>query len=176
MPVIEGCWLYREEADAFVDSGTNEVQTMTISAASGSHFALKYDYETTGAITWSSDNATLIAAVQTALRALNAIPATGVVTSTTSAALTSGVGTFLITFSGGSVSGMPVSTLVPTSVTISGASATVTVAKTTTGVAASLRGAPTGAMAVWVTGASSMVYVNLGTAGNPTWTKVGSQS
>jgi hypothetical protein len=174
MPFIEGCKLYYGDGN-IVTSGVNEVQTMTISAASGSTFALSLGYEVTAAITWSSDNATLIGAVEDALGLLQAVGSSGAITSTTSAALTSGVGTFLITFSGDRIAGMPVSTLVPTSVSLTGASATVTVAKTTTGVVGSFRGAAVGALAVFSTGSASAVYINTGGAGNPTWTLVGSQ-
>ena len=174
MPLYGGGYGPYRAAGAPV-SGTDEVQTVTISASSGT-FKFRYEGFTTSAITWTSSDATLIAAVDAALEALPSIGTGGVATATTAAALTSGVGTFTITFSGANLAKRAVSTIAVAASTLTGASATVSVAKTTTGVSATFLGAKPGAF--YFNNTTGVVYVQTNTAGTGavTWVAVGSQT
>lgn len=172
MPVIEGCTRFFLVGN--ITAGVDEIQTLTISAASGSTFKLKSGFETTAAIAWSSDNATLVAAIDTALQALTCVGSAGVTCAT--ASMTLGVGTITATFDGANMGGTPVETMSVPEATLTGANATVTVAKTTTGIAASFRGAKVGALLATSTAAASALYMNRGTAQKPSWLLVGTQS
>jgi hypothetical protein len=150
-------------------NGTNEVQTLTIGGTpNGGTFKLTFDGYTTAAITWSATNNTLVANIQTALRALANIGATGVTVAAGS--LSSGIGTITITF-GGNLAKMVVPTITVALNSLTGSSPTLAVAETTPGVNATERGAAKGALLIDTTNA--VLYINTGTALEPTWTEVG---
>lgn len=154
-------------------AGTNEVQTLTIGGTpTGGTFKLAYDGFTTGAITWSATNATLLANINAALDALGNLGSSYVVA--TAGTLTAGIGTVLLTFSGGSVAKRAVNTMSVADNSLTGTSPTLAVAETTPGVNASGLGAAIGARLVDTTNGKE--YINTGTATTPTWTVVGSQS
>lgn len=152
-------------------AGTSEVQTLTIDATGGT-FRLNYAGARTAAITWSATNATLLANIQAALDALPTLGTNWVVA--TAGTLTAGVGTILLTFSGGDVAKNTVSLITVSDNALTG-TATATVAQTTPGVAATQRRAQPGALLVDST--NQKLYINSGaTQGAPTWTVAGSQS
>ena len=146
--------------------GTNEVQTLTIGGAApaGDTITLNLDGLATAAIPWSGVNATLLASMNAALN--NAFGTSEVVA--TAGTLTAGIGTVLLTFSGPTFGRRAVNTMTASRVTTS--TLTVSVAETTPGVNASVRGAPTGAVAVDTTGGK--LYIMTGGA----WVVVGSQT
>lgn len=78
-------------------TGTNEIQTVTLGGTgAGSHFTLTFGAVTSGSITWSATNATLLANIQAALDAMSNIgPGNTLVATST---LSSGIGDFLVTF------------------------------------------------------------------------------
>jgi hypothetical protein len=171
MPIIEGAYRGWRSAGA-PTAGTNEVQTLTIGGTpTAGTFTLTYDGFTTGAITWSATNATLLANINAALDPLPNVGASGIVA--TAGTLTAGIGTILLTFSGGNVAKRAVNTMTATS-SLTGTSPTLAIAETTPGVDTTGIGAPIGAQLVDTTG--GVVYANTGTALNPTWTKVGTQT
>jgi hypothetical protein len=150
-------------------AGTNEVQTLTLDATGGT-FRLVYEGRRTGAITWSATNATLLANIQAALDAL--LGTNWVVA--TAGTLTAGVGTVLLTFSGGDLAANTPSLFTVTDNQLTG-TATATVAQTTPGVRATFRNALPGAVLVDTT--NRLHYLNTGsTQGAPTWTKTGTQT
>ena len=153
-------------------AGTDAIWTLTIGGTptSGS-FKLKYGAQTTGAITWSATNGTLVANIDAALEALGAIGAAGVTTAVDT--MTAGIGTITITFVT-ALGKQVVDTLSVASNDLVGSSPTVAVAETTPGVAAFGRGALKGAIAIDTTNGKE--YVNTGTPAAPTWTVTGSQS
>ena len=155
-------------------AGTNEVQTLTIGGTpSGGTFKLKFEGHTTGAITWSSTNATLLSNINAALDALPNLAASAVVA--TAGSLTAGVGTVTLTFSGAPVNRKAVGLMTVADNSLTGTSPTLAIAETTPGVSATERDAPTGAL--YVNSATGVVYTNTSTtAGAPTWTVAGSQS
>jgi hypothetical protein len=153
-------------------AGTDEVQTLTIGGTpDGGTFKLAFEGVTTGAITWSSTNATLVANVDAALEALPGIGTGGVTTAV--GTMTAGIGTITLTFAGNrGKQAVPTISVADNSLT--GTAPTVAVTETTPGVNATGRGAPKGA--TLVRSDNGVVYVNTGTAIAPTWTVVGSQS
>lgn len=151
-------------------TGTNAVDTLTLDATGGT-FKLAYDGFTTGAITWSATNATLLANIQAALDALPNLGTNWVVAS--AGTVTAGVGTILLTFSGGDVAKTAAATITVANNSLTG-TATCTVSETTPGVRATHRNSIPGAVVVDVT--NKKLYINTGTQGAPTWTVVGSQS
>lgn len=174
MPVLEGGYGPYQISGSAPVGGTDEVQTLTISASSGT-FKLRYEGFTTAAVTWTSDNTTLIAAIDSALEALPSVGTGGVATAVGS--MTSGVGTATITFSGANLAKRAVSSIAVASSTLTGASATVSVAKTTTGVNATFRNAKPGALLVRTDGSNAKLYQNIGaTQGAPNWQLVGAQT
>ena len=79
MPVIEGSIGLLQNAGAPV-AGTDEVQTITIGGTpTAGTFTLTFEGFTTAAITWSNVNATLIAAIDSALELLPNVGSSGVV-------------------------------------------------------------------------------------------------
>ena len=123
-------------AAAYTDSlsippanNTNAVKTITITAATGGTFTLTVGGNTTGAISWSATNATLLANITTALNALANIGAGQVVV--TAGTLAAGLGTILVTF-GGTLSSTTVGAMSATS-SLTGGGASVTVAQTIIG-------------------------------------------
>jgi hypothetical protein len=154
-------------------AGTNEVQTLTIGGTpTGGTFKLTYDGFTTAAITWSATNATLLANINTALDALTNGGTSYIVA--TAGSLTAGIGTVLLTFSGGTVAKRAVNTITVANNSLTGTSPTLAVAETTPGVDATGLGVPKGGELLDVT--NGKVYVNTGTDTTPTWTVVGTQS
>lgn len=170
MSVIEGSGLGTPLANAGAPvAGTDEIQTLTIDATGGT-FKLAYDGYTTGAISWSATNATLIANIDAALEALANIGTGGVTTAV--GTMTAGVGTATITFV--SQNGKKaVATITVANNSLTG-TATLSVAESTPGVDATARGAALGALLVDTT--NKKLYINTGSAGAPTWTVAGSQS
>jgi hypothetical protein len=170
--IIEGVYEGYTSAGA-PTAGTNEVQTLTIGGTpTGGTFKLAYDGAITGAITWSATNATLLANLQAALDALANLGTNYVVA--TAGTLTAGIGTILLTFSGGSVAKRAVNTITVANNSLTGTTPTLAVAETTPGVDASGLGAAVGAKLVDTV--NGIVYANTGTATTPTWTKVGLQT
>lgn len=172
MGIIEGAMgRILQNAGAPV-AGTNEVQTLTIGGTpTAGTFTLTFDGYTTSAITWSAVNATLLAAINAALDALPNLSAAAVVA--TAGTLTAGIGTILLTFSGGNVQKKAVSTMTATS-SLTGTAPTAVVTETTPGVDATYRGMGKGAVLTDTT--NGKLYLNTGTAIAPTWTVVGTQT
>lgn len=156
-------------------AGTNEVQTLTIggtpSAGAGSTFRLAYDGLPTGAILWNATNATLLAAIQAALDALPNGGTNWIVA--TAGTLTAGVGTILLTFSGGDVQRRAVNTITVYDNSLTGTAPTLAVAETTPGVDATGRFVPIGSRYIDVT--NGKIYISTAT-NPPTWVSVGSQT
>lgn len=167
MGVIEGAYDLRINTGA-PGNGTNEVQTLTLANATGGTFKLAFDGFITAAITWSATTNTLLANINTALRALPNIGASGI--TATDSTLSSGNGDVLLTF-GGNLAKMAVSTITVALNSLTGSSPTVAVAETTPGVTATERGAGIGALLVNIS--NGAVYSNTGTALEPTWTLIG---
>lgn len=172
MPIIDGAKKNLETAGA-PSAGTDEIQTITIGGTPTSGtFTLTFDGHTTAPITWSATNNTLIANVDAALGALANIGGAANVT-TADATLSSGIGTFTVTFVAARGK-MAVALMTADYSALVGTNPTVAVAETTPGVTASFRGSPKGATLTDTT--NGVAYVNTGTAAAPTWTKVGTQS
>ena len=171
MPIIEGGLGPYSVAGAPAQ-GTNEVQTLTIGGTpTGGTFKLAFDGYTTGAITWSATNATLLANIQAALDALPNVGTNGFVAAAGS--LTAGIGTITLT-AGGDLANKAVPTITVANNSLTGTSPTLAVAETTPGVDATMRGAGKGALLSDTT--NGILYINTGTALDPTWTKVGTQT
>jgi len=151
-------------------AGTNEVQTLTIGGTpTAGSFVLILEGRSTGTITWSNVNATLLASMVTAL---DAAFGTGSVVPT-AGSLTAGIGTILLTF-GGAYARRAVATMSYYN-GLTGTSPTLAIAETTPGVDASYRGATTGAMLIRTD--TGLAYINTSTtAGAPTWTVIGTQT
>lgn len=153
-------------------AGTSEVQTLTIGGTpTGGTFKLAFDGQTSGAITWSATNNTLLANIQAALDALTNIGTNGVVAA--AGTLTAGIGTITLTF-GANLAKLVVNTITVALNSLVGTDPTLAVTETTPGVTADFRGASKGALVTDVT--NGVLYINTGTALAPTWTKVGTQS
>lgn len=154
-------------------AGTDEVQTLTIGGTpTGGTFKLSYDGHVTGAITWSATNATLLSNINAALDALANLGASYVVA--TAGALTAGIGTVVLTFSGGAVAKRAVSTITVADNSLTGTAPTLAIAETTPGVAATGIGAPKGG--ILSDTSNGIAYINTGTDTTPTWTKIGTQA
>jgi hypothetical protein len=151
-------------------AGSNEVQTLTFGGtwAPGDTFRLSYEGRLTAVLSWSAVNATLLAAIQAGL---DAITGTSWIVAT-AGTLTTGLGTVLLTFSGGDVSHRNVNSVAVPNVT--SAAGTLTNAETTPGVTATARDAQPGTTVLDTT--NSKLYINTGPQGAPVWTVVGAQS
>ncbi len=170
-PQIEGHLGPYEVAGAPVQ-GTNEVQTLTIGGTpTGGTFKLAFDGHTSAAITWSATNATLLANIQAALDAMPNVGTNGIVAA--AGTLTNGIGTITLTF-GANLANLAVPTITVANNSLTGTAPTLAVAETTPGVTATMRGARTGAKLIDTT--NGIDYINTGTALDPTWTKVGTQT
>lgn len=171
--VIEGSGLDAPYLNAGAPSaGTNAIQTLTIGGTpTAGTFRLGFAGETTGPITWSATNATLLANIQAALDALNGLVSTDVVAA--AGTLSSGIGTITLTF-GNNYARTPVSTITIASNSLTGTSPTLANATTTAGVSATGRGAAKGGQLIDTT--NGIIYINTGTSLSPTWTKVGTQT
>jgi hypothetical protein len=154
-------------------AGTNEVQTLTIGGTpTGGTFKLAYQGIISAAITWSATEATILANIQTALDGMANLGTNYVVA--TAGTITDGIGTVLLTFSGGSVAKrvVPLMTIAVNSLT--GTSPTLAITETTPGVNASGIGVGKGGLMTDTT--NGKLYINTGSDTTPTWTVVGSQS
>lgn len=174
MPIIEGARTgARLENAGAPSAGVNAVQTLTIGGTpTAGTFKLQFGHAPTAAITWSATNATLLSRINTALDALSTLGTSWVVA--TAGTLTAGIGTILLTFSGGDVAKHVVALVSVADNSLTGTSPTLAVASTTAGVDASGRGAGKGAILVDTT--NGVAYINTGTAIGPTWTTIGSQT
>lgn len=145
-------------------NGVNAVQTITFGAVTGGNFTLTFDNKTTGAITWSATNATLVGNIQTALQAL---PTAGGGGPTVAAGtIVAGAnGTVLATFVGNRAK-QPVPTMTANSAGLTGGTIT-SVATTTAGVTADGRIYPKGTLVVALD--TGKWYTNSGAPPNPTW-------
>src|SRR5262245_4790856 len=147
-------------------AGTSEVQTLTIGGTpTGGTFKLALQGFTTAAITWSNVNATLIAALDSALEALPSV-GTGNVAHT-AGTVTAGIGTILLTF-GGALANRAIGAATVADNAMTSTSPTAAVAVTTAGVNATARGARTGALLIRTD--TGVHHANTGTAAAPTWT------
>jgi phage tail sheath gpL-like len=154
-------------------NGTNEVDTITTGGTpTGGTFTLVVaGGRTTAPITWSATNATFVANIQAALRALPNVGSAGVTVAVGTA--TAGVGTFTVTWNGTNTATTDVPALTIGTNSLTGTSPTVTVSTTTAGVAATYRNAPKGALLVDIN--TPDLYINTGSVGAPTWTNIKSQ-
>lgn len=151
-------------------NGTSQVFTLTFgSGTSAGNFKLRFDGYTTGDIAWSSTNATLVANIDAALGALSSVSGAGNVT-TAVGTMTSGVGTITVTAAGD----LAAKALPAMSVATQTTGGTLSIATSTAGVDATLRGSAKGTLVIDTT--NGILYINTGTAVAPTWTKVGTQT
>lgn len=149
-------------------NGTNEIDTITIGGTpTAGSFTLTYEGRTTGAITWSATNATLVANIDAALEALQNIGTGGVATAVDT--MTAGIGTITVTFSGTNVAKKNVGALTRTS-SLTGTAPTLEVATTTAGVEADGRLAPKGSLLIDI--GTPDLYIQEGTPPNVSWVKV----
>lgn len=152
-------------------NGTNEIQTITIGGTpTAGSFTLTFNGSTTGAITWSATNTTLVANIDAALEALGRIGTGGVVTAV--GTMTAGIGTITVTFSGTNQARRDVAQMTVTS-SLTGTTPTIAVTTTTPGVAADGRISPKGTLCVALD--TGFLYQNTGTPPNPTWVKVSAE-
>lgn len=158
-------------------NGTSEIDTLTIQSgtAAGTFKIQIANGRTTGPITWSATNATLVANVDAALETLNQIGLGGVTTAV--GTMTAGIGTITITFTGKNAKrDMPALSIATGSNTLIAATPTPdpsapTLTTTTAGIEATFRDAKTGQLLVDTV--TPDLYINDSTtAGSPTWTKV----
>jgi len=150
-------------------AGTNEVQTLTIGGTpTAGSFILALDGIPTASITWNSTNATLLSAINTALDAK--FGASAIVA--TAGTLTAGIGTILLTFSGGAYQKRAVNTMTTVN-NLTGTSPTLANVETTPGVTQTGRDAKLGALLTDVT--NGILYIST-TTNPPTWVKVGTQT
>lgn len=172
MAIIEGVSGRPITGSGAPSAGTSEVQTLTIGGTpEGGTFKIAFGGWTTGAITWSATEATLLANIDAALEALPNIGTGGVATAAGS--LTDGIGTITLTF-GGNLARQAVALMTIADNSLTGTAPTLAIAETTPGVDATARGMGIGTL--YIDSANGKVYVNTGTALAPTWTVVGSQS
>jgi hypothetical protein len=176
MPVITGGQVveggYRYHTSAAPVAGTNEVQTLTIGGTpTGGTFRLSFEGRRTGAITWSATNATLLANMNAAMDAAWGAGAVVAAAGT----LTAGIGTVTLTF-GANYAKRAVGMISVFSNALTGTAPTLAIAETTPGVDATARGAAPGALLIRDDAGQVRVYINTGTALEPTWTVVGAQT
>jgi hypothetical protein len=137
--------------------GTNAVQTLTIGGTpTAGTFKLILEGTSTGDITWSATNATLLANMNTAM---DAAFGTGSIVAT-AGTLTAGIGTVTLTF-GANRARQPVGVLSYVNA-LTGTDPTLAVANTTP------RGAAVGALLIRTD--DGTLSQNTGTATAPTWT------
>lgn len=152
-------------------NGTNEVDTLTIqSGTSAGTFTLTTaGGRTTTPITWSATDATLIANIDAAVEALNAVGVGGVTTAAGTGS--SGIGTYTLTFTGKNAASDPALLSIGTNSLTGGTAPTITT--TTAGVAGTFTNAKTGDLLEDTT--NGELYQNISaTAGAPNWQYRGS--
>ncbi len=171
MPTIELAGVRAIASAGVPGVGTNAIQTLTIGGTpTAGSFTLGLEGFVTAAIPWSAVNATLLASIQAALDALPCLGTNGCVA--TAGTLTAGIGTILLTF-GANRARQVIPTMTAVS-SLTGTSPTLANATTTAGVAAFGRGLGIGALVTDIT--NGKLYVNTGTALQPTWTVAGAQT
>jgi hypothetical protein len=146
-------------------AGTDEVVTLTFGGTitAGAVFRLTFDGITTGDITWSSTNATLVGNIDAALEALGVVGAGNVTTAV--GTMTAGIGTITVTFAAGlGKKNVPVVGVINTLV---GTNPTLAATVSTPGVDATGRGAPKGSLLLDTDNAN--LYINSGTSTAPVW-------
>lgn len=145
-------------------AGTDEVQSVAVTGTpTGGTFRLSFDGQRTDALAYNATTA----AMQTALRALPAIGATGVTVTGTPP-------NYVLTF-GGTLAKLDVPQVAAADVQLAGGTTpNVTTATTTPGVTATGRGAPKGCTLRRLD--TGVLYANTGTDVAPTWTVVGAQT
>jgi hypothetical protein len=150
-------------------NGTNEIQTVTIGGTpTAGTFKLTLNGETTGAITWSATNATLIADIDAKLEALPSVGTGGVVTAV--GTMTAGIGTFTVTFSGTNVAKRPVGAMTATS-SLTGTSPTLSNGVVSTPGVAPTGGGATERGTILVRTDTGDGYINQGAPPNISWIK-----
>ena len=166
MPIIEGVTKMIQVSGAQT-AGTDEVQTITVTGTpTGGTFRLSFQGFVTGEIAFDAD----AAAVDAALEALPSI-GTGNVTCAGGPLPGDAV---TVTFAGTLVKkALPLLVVAHNSLT-GGTTPTVTIAETTPGVDAALRGLPKGVMVMETS--TGKLYVNSGTAYAPALTLIGAQT
>lgn len=153
-------------------AGTSAKWTLTIGGTpTAGTFRIIYGGETSGAITWSATNATLLSNINTALDAMNVFGAGDLVASDST--LTAGIGDLFLTFSA-NLAKLAIESAITVSSALTGTSPTLAVAETTPGVTATARGLGKGVIVSDTT--NGKAYINTGTALVPVWTVVGAQS
>lgn len=157
-------------------AGTSAVWTVTLAdTISSGSFTITYTgdegTETSGAITWSATNSTLLAHINAATDAMTLFGDGELLAEDD--ALTLGIGTLTLTF-GGAFEKLLVGTLTIDDALIVGSGGAVTIEETTPGVTADFRGRGVGVICSDYT--HGKLYINTGTATAPTWTVVGAQS
>lgn len=177
MPVIEGGGLGDPLSNAGAPSaGTSEIQTLTIggapTAGASSTFQLAFEGFTTAPILWSATNATLVAAIDTALEALGSIGTGGIATAV--GTMTAGVGTITLTFGGNRATQAIGSLITVADNSMTGAAPTVAVAETTPGVDATARGIAKGGLLIDTTNAKLYIATTGGVS--PVFVVVGTQT
>src|ERR1044071_1535922 len=164
---------YPIEISSAPTNGTNEVQLLTIGGTPTSG-GWKFSFEgclSLTAITWSSNNTTLLANIQAALDAHPSLGTNGCVAA--AASLTAGIGTINLTF-GAARAKENVEQMTVFKNSLTGSAPTLAISTVTPGVNATGRGAALGDTGVDDAG---VVYVNTATSGPvATWTAVGSQT
>lgn len=136
-------------------AGTTEVQTLTVGTVTSGQFQMEMD-AIRATILWN-DNA---AAIQTKLRAMGNIGATGVTVT--------GTGPWTLTFGGGLDKKLLSTFVIVNNSLLNVATPVVpTIAKTTPGVNATARGSAKGTLLV--NDATGIVYANTGTPAAPVW-------
>ena len=151
--------------------GTDEVQTLTFGGTpTGGNFRLGFEGFATALIAWSNVNATLLAAINSALAALPTVGGAGQIVAT-AGTLTAGIGTVLLTFSGSRFAKKDVALITVVQNALTGTSPTLANVTTTPGVDSTQRDAAIGAK--YTDTANGKFYVK--TAAH-TWAVVGSQT
>ena len=153
-------------------NGSNEIQTLTLGGTiAGGTFPLTLNGQGVGPILWNATNTTLLGNIQAALDAV--FGASQIVA--TAGALSAGIGTALLTFSGVNWAVKNAgSAFVTSAASLIGTSPTAAVTRTTPGVTASFRGASAGQLLADIT--NDLLYQNQGVPGAPLWNKVGPQT
>ena len=162
----------RIKALGTVTAGTDEVQTLTIGGTpTGGTFILRFESVNTSAITWSSNNTTLLANIQAALDAHPSLGTNGCVAS--AGTVSSGIGTILLTY-GAARAKQNVELMTVFKNSMTGSAPTAAITNTTPGVNATGLYDSFGQMGYDTAG---VVYINTATGGVvASYVKVGTQT